>query len=221
MIERVRVKKSGIKKAGNGLFASEFGLTKHGGRTRRGCKPVVLFEKDDFITSYTGEHLTKAQIDKRYPGDVDAQYGMEIGPNHYIDARESTSCFGRYANSHKGVTKYPNAYLAVVGGEGGVFAQKRIHQGDEILVSYGEGPGLGYEERNGAASPEIDDDKDPDYEDPKTKKGKTKKKGVKPPPPRPRPPRPPGPPPPTPHPYRDRWVKIRSTEEIWHILTPT
>jgi hypothetical protein len=216
MIERVRVKKRGIKKAGNGLFASEFGLTKHGGRTKRGCKPVVLFEKDDFITSYTGDHLTKAPLDRRYPGDIDVQYGFQIGPDHYIDARESTSCFGRYANSHKGVTKYPNAYLGVRGGRGGVFAEKRIHQGEEILVSYGEGPGLGYEDRKGKDDPEIDDDKDPDYEDPKKKKGKTKKKGVKPLPPRP-PPSPDNHPPP----YRDRWLYVRSTSEVFHMLTPT
>ena len=64
----LRVKRSQIPNSGFGLYS-----------TKR-------FGKGDKITNYTGEKLTKAAVDARYPGNVTAQY-------MYVMCRSNRECF--------------------------------------------------------------------------------------------------------------------------------
>lgn len=145
----LRVKKSNIPGAGKGLFASKWEYTLRG-QTRPGKSRRILFRKGDRVCSYKGDVISTDTLNRRYPGDVNALYVLSC-PNErrHIDARKTTSCFGRYANSNrnKGGHKIASAngeLKSYNSGKGWLIARKRIRQGDEILVSYGDGPGLGY-----------------------------------------------------------------------------
>jgi hypothetical protein len=111
---------------GKGLFAF--------GKNRQ-----IIFRRQDIIAQYKGEFLTADQLERRYPGDTLGEYVIQDG-DIIIDARNTNSGVGRYANDCNGrirrgqqcnakfETRRNNIYL---------IAKKNIYAGEEILVSYG------------------------------------------------------------------------------------
>lgn len=77
----LRVKDSAIQAAGKGLYATK------------------NFKKGDSIAKYKGECMTREEIDRRYPGNTNADYGFCSGRN-CVDAIRTNDGFARFAN-HK------------------------------------------------------------------------------------------------------------------------
>jgi len=113
----LRIKPSEIANAGFGLFASK------------------RIPKGKVIAPYTGEVLTRAQVDQRYPGDVTGQYVLCTSRTRCIDGRKSTAGAARFANSARGSTKKNNAKLTAAGN---LAARQAIQANKEILTSYGK-----------------------------------------------------------------------------------
>lgn len=104
----------------------------------RGVDPEkVVFEKGDSVCTYQGEILTRDQVNRRYPGDAIATYALEIGRDKFIDARKTTSCYGRYANARYRT----NVEMGNPAGKNGNYvnlvAKRPIKDGQEIFVRYG------------------------------------------------------------------------------------
>lgn len=126
-IKGLRVKNSPI--AGLGLFA------------------VKEFKKGEQVTEYKGEILNRDELDRRYPGDRDASYVYQMNRDKFIDARKPTSCLGRFINAPtrgRGNVETPYAHKKEQR-ELKIRAIKNIQPGEELLLKYGNGPGLGYE----------------------------------------------------------------------------
>ena len=114
----LRVKPSTIPNAGRGLFAA-----------------TADFRKGQQIVPYSGDVLTRAQYEQRYPND-DGEYVFKVNNNRYIDARSTQSAVGRYANRCTGTGLPCNA--RITGAQHpNLKATRLIHDGDEILVPYG------------------------------------------------------------------------------------
>lgn len=125
-IDHLRVKPSQIPHAGLGLYTTEDIHVPRG-------QEVPIIE-------YTGEHLTKRQLDRRYPGDTLAAYAIQIGDsNRYIDARSTQSSVARYANDCRGSRRQCNATLEARDHDTRSFltADRNIRANHEILTSYG------------------------------------------------------------------------------------
>ena len=90
-LDHLRIKPSKIRGAGKGLYTT----------THRGPGNIV--------GHYTGEHLTKKQVESRYPGRTLGEYTIKVGPHWagrkyvrkstWIDARKSNSGNMRYINT--------------------------------------------------------------------------------------------------------------------------
>ena len=105
---------------GQGLFASQ------------------PFKKGDKITEYSGENLTKAQVDARYGDDTTSEYTLCLGngPNAKCrDARNTNSGAGRFANTARGTGYRNNAKFTHA--TFNMRAMKKIKTGQEVFVSYG------------------------------------------------------------------------------------
>jgi hypothetical protein len=75
------IQKSCIVGAGEGLF------------TKR------AFERGALLAEYTGTYVTKAQLDRRYPGHNIARYALDLADvPFYVDAETDLDCLARYAN---------------------------------------------------------------------------------------------------------------------------
>jgi ribonuclease HI/exonuclease III len=99
------------------------------------------YRKDDPIIEYTGEIITEAQKQERYP-DNDGQYVMFVKHDVYIDARHpSVSSIARYINSSAG--GYNNARISVshtaAGSKVTIHATRDIVAGSEVYFPYGSG----------------------------------------------------------------------------------
>ena len=115
----MRIKPSEIAGAGLGLYTT---------------KP---FRRNEKIVNYTGESLSRAQIDMRY-GDTTGQYVLCDGirpTSRCVDGRKTNSGAGRYANDARGSNKRNNAKFLQRGF--GIKASRNIRAGREVLVSYG------------------------------------------------------------------------------------
>ena len=116
--DNLRVKPSGIKGAGLGLYS---------GKKR--------IKKGTSITRYTGEKMTRRQVEKRYPGNTRAQYTLCGTKDRCVDARRTdTPGLGRWANDARGSKKRNNAKLTRVHS---VKATRNIPPDTEIFASYG------------------------------------------------------------------------------------
>lgn len=113
------IKRSGIPKAGKGLFTK------------------VDIPKGAVITEYEGEITTwkKVQQATEFNG-----YVFYVNKNHVIDAKPYIKSFARYINDARGITridglqnnsKYVNEDNRIF-----IYAIKDIPAGDEIFVSY-------------------------------------------------------------------------------------
>lgn len=131
--EHLRVKPSTIPHAGKGLFAQDVIKPKPKDANK------VVFKKGEKIADYGGEVLTKQQLDKRYPGDSLAVYGLQINKNRYIDARSTKAGVARYANDPRGSGKSANAKLKIsrATNKGKLEATRPIKENQEVLASYG------------------------------------------------------------------------------------
>ena len=114
------MKKSEIAGAGFGLFTT---------------KP---FKKNQKIADYTGENLSRAAIERRYPGNTRGEYVLCDGnrpTSRCVDGRKTNSGAARFANDSRGTNKRNNARFLQRGF--GIKATQNISPGREILVSYG------------------------------------------------------------------------------------
>ena len=113
--EGLRVKASGVTEAGLGLYTT---------------RPL----KKGASIPYTGEELTRAQVNHRY-GNETAQYTLCRSKNHCRDARNSdTPGLARWINdsrgtSHRNNVKLTGAYTAK--------ATRNIAANAELFASYG------------------------------------------------------------------------------------
>jgi uncharacterized protein len=95
--DKIKIDKSTIPNAGNGLFT------------------LKNRDTDELIAKYTGKRVTKAYLNKKY-GKGKATYAVRVGrTGNYIDAQDVPSGMARYANDVRGTNKRPNAELAHTG----------------------------------------------------------------------------------------------------------
>ena len=118
----LRVATSNIPNAGKGLFAHH---------TSAGRNPV--FKPGDLIVEYTGENISAAELEDRYPGDVTGAYALGEG-NLIVDSA-CVRGIGSLANA--GTARTSNAAYNVYDNRLSVVATKPIRHGDEILADYG------------------------------------------------------------------------------------
>lgn len=123
----LRIKDSNIQGAGKGLFAIDK------------SRPVgeILFRKNDKITNYDGEILTREILTQRY-GEYTAPYGVEVNYNHNI--YEDGACKRGVGNlvNHQSQAQ-TNAKLSTNKNRNRIIliATKNIRNGQEIFVNYG------------------------------------------------------------------------------------
>lgn len=118
-----------------------------------GLKATEAHPAGSTVVPYKGEHMSKAELDARYPGkDTLAPYAVKVSSDHYIDAaNKRKSNAARYSNMvrtvdkptlrRKGV-KNPgnNAKLQRKRGSKVVIqASRPIRKGEEVFTSYGRG----------------------------------------------------------------------------------
>jgi len=119
----LKVKKSQLPGAGKGLFTT------------------TAIKKGTLIVEYGGEMLTWREVQKRYPGNIQAAlYLFHLGPNKWIDAQQTPKNLARYANDAMGFSRIKglrnNAEYQIHNGLPYIVATKDIESGDEIFVSY-------------------------------------------------------------------------------------
>ena len=114
-LDGLRVTKSAVAGAGNGLFAARD------------------FAVGDHLADYTGDELII-----RRDGDG-GPYCLALSRRRAIDAAPTNTGYGRWANDPRGSGGGPNAefVLNTARGTGRLRATARIRKGDEIFVSYG------------------------------------------------------------------------------------
>ena len=98
------------------------------------------YKKNQKIVDYTGENMSRAAINARYPGNVRGEYVLCDGdrPNsRCIDGRKTNSGAARFANDARGSNMRNNATFLKRGF--GIKAMRNLPAGREILVSYGRG----------------------------------------------------------------------------------
>jgi hypothetical protein len=120
----------------------------------KGLFAVVDIRVNCIIGEFQGDRLTLRQLDRRYPGDQVAPYGLktsfEAGEYAY-DVRETTCNLARYANDARGLYRVGsrgrtvkvrnNAKLSYPSREGGpptLVSLRAIKAGEEILAAYGD-----------------------------------------------------------------------------------
>lgn len=127
---------------------------------RNGLYAGRNFKKNEVVTTYAGKIVNQAYLDRKYPG-APAEYALRVGPDRYLDAEKPTTCFGRFINSSGGGNKGfrqanvrfcqpPRGHQAT---QSNIRANRNIKSGQELLVSYGEGEGLGYAREGAHGAP--------------------------------------------------------------------
>ena len=112
----LRVKPSEIRGAGMGLFTTK------------------TIKKDKLIDKYKGEKLNTDQLNRRYPGDITAQYVVRVGDKKsYIDGRKTDSSYARYANAKQTGN---NAELRHTSTGVNLESKKKIKANTEIITRY-------------------------------------------------------------------------------------
>ena len=114
----VEIRVSELENAGLGLFA------------------VRDFKRGELVATYGGEKLTPDEVDKRYGVNGLAAYALTIHPNKLILDAITVRGYGSMANDGHGVRRC-NAHFSKKGDTGLLRANRRIHNGEEILASYG------------------------------------------------------------------------------------
>jgi len=118
----LRVKKSGVPAAGMGLYS--------------GKRP---FKKGQRV-NYTGEAMSRAKVDARYPGSTVAQYTYCRSKTQCTDARRTDEKgLGRWVNDARGTGKHNNARLSAHNASNtySVIFTRNIPADTEIFAAYG------------------------------------------------------------------------------------
>jgi hypothetical protein len=141
-----QIRPSNIPNAGNGVFAVAVPDERY-----------VVYKKDEQITTYPGEIIDEETKNKRYPGDVDATYVIQINddiPHEYLDPTDEIykDHHGHYINSPPFNTP-PNVEFRNITGTKivEIVALRNIIHNEELYVKYGNGPlvnGCQYEDGN-------------------------------------------------------------------------
>ena len=124
-------------KHGKGLFAQK-GLRPQP-RGRRGARgATILFRKNEVIIPYGGETLTDDALNRRYPQETPAVYGLVERRGRMVRVEDGACVrgIGTLANDYHGSGKTANARFAVKDGKFVLVATCNIHDGSEILVTY-------------------------------------------------------------------------------------
>jgi hypothetical protein len=115
---RVKITKSTIIAAGQGLFIGGKGTAKAG----------------KIICSYEGQKLSREEAEASKSAYIfEFKYLDEV---YYVDAESKTSCYGRFANDKRDDSKV-NAKILVRGGKLFVMAMVDIQPGEEVFIDYG------------------------------------------------------------------------------------
>lgn len=123
----VEVKRSTIPNAGNGLFAKrEF---------KRG--ELVRHQPHEGVAKKgtSSKFLSKRQIERKYPGEMLAPYGIQLSSNRFRDDCRTNAGVVRYANDKRRAA----SNNAVLTSTGNIRLKKGVKKGEEIFVSYGRG----------------------------------------------------------------------------------
>ena len=119
----LEIKPSTIPNSGKGLFAY---------KKIKDDEPV--FKKNQIIVQYQGEEITRQELINRY-GNHTAPYAVKKNNNLYIDSAGERG-IASLANTNRGTNKTANVELTT---HLNFKAKKNIYDGDEILISYGNG----------------------------------------------------------------------------------
>lgn len=149
----LKVRKSKIKGAGDGLFATK------------------TFRKGKVLGSYDGEYISKKELNKRYPGDTLAEFTIEVGDElFWIDGKNEGNVM-KYINDKKGSGKKANVTFVERFGRNGaatgvnVVVIRKVKKNKEFYVNYG----IKY----------FDDDKEEEVPEPKPEKREKPRPGPK------------------------------------------
>ncbi len=120
----LKVKKSKILGAGQGLFTTTF------------------IKKGDLIVEYKGQKTTWKQICRKYGKDGQkALYSYFISSKNCIDAQNNLEALARYVNDVNGPSKTKfknNAEFVNIRGKAYIRAITKIKPNNEIFVDYGD-----------------------------------------------------------------------------------
>lgn len=133
---KLRIRKSTIRGAGQGLFAQT--TWKVPSAVRR-VREAVAFKKGEQIIPYVGEILSAGQLAERY-GRKTAPYALKMSRDRFVDAAFKRGA-GGMANDPRNSTKRPNARFSLNsrGTYPSIKASRTIYSGEEVLVPYGAG----------------------------------------------------------------------------------
>ncbi len=100
----------------------------------------IPISKGYTIVRYLGDIIDGSQFDATYGKDGLGTYVVGIGDRVYLDATRWKSSKGRYANDARNTRFANNARMVTRGWDLKTYlvAERNIHRGEEILVSYGE-----------------------------------------------------------------------------------
>lgn len=123
-ITHLKIQDSTLEGAGKGLFA-----------WRPGAQGNV-FNANQWIIPYSGEQMTRAQLDARYGQTATAPYGMEISRNHFLDAATHRSVASLINHEHE---YHANCKFQKNPRDQKVWVRctDPIEHGDELFVDYG------------------------------------------------------------------------------------
>jgi SET domain-containing protein len=104
-----------------------------------GVFALTNIKKGQHLAYYTGDTLTKAELDARYPGkDTDAAYTFSLQNGTYIDAiRPDINNIARWINH----SKRPNSCVSERDKTLEIRSTEPIHAGQEILIDYNPAAG--------------------------------------------------------------------------------
>lgn len=103
-----------------------------------GLFTLKKIKKGEVALLYEGEKLTVEQYNKRYDNEGHGEYGMTLGETHVIDARKTSSGLGRFVCDFTGSDKKANVEYLDNEGVIEIVAKKKIKEGEELLVDYGD-----------------------------------------------------------------------------------
>lgn len=101
----------------------------------KGVFATRVLEPGTPLAKYAGEALTAAQLKERYPPPIHPAYVLQVG-SRFIDASQQGGNWTRFINDSHGTTLKNNCRYNRAGN---VEVTRRIHQGEELLASYGAG----------------------------------------------------------------------------------
>lgn len=118
---QLAVKKSSLPNSGKGLFSK------------------VFIPKGTYVVEYKGSISKWKELED---SEWDNGYIYFVNNNYVINARPHPEALARYANDARGLVKIKglsnNCVYKKKGGKIYIYAEKDIHPGQEILVSYGK-----------------------------------------------------------------------------------